>query len=81
MSALLKEPDAREKKPDYSDLPPDIFRQIEKLMGEKVIFVDIVYGGLSAAACYYMILENGRKIFIKGTHPGEMSRRRWRRKS
>ncbi len=73
MSALLKEPDAREKKPDYSDLPPDIFRQIEKLMGEKVIFVDIVYGGLSAAACYYMILENGRKIFIKGTHPGEMS--------
>jgi len=70
---LLKEPEDREKKPDFTDLPPGIFRQLEKLCAAKITATDVVYGGLSAAACYVMTFDTGRRVFVKGTHPGEMS--------
>ncbi|HYD19468.1 MAG TPA: phosphotransferase [Patescibacteria group bacterium] len=71
MPALLKEPAAREKKPELSDLPPGILRQIEVLCGAKIASSDIAYGGLSSSAGFIMTLQSGRRIFAKGTHPAE----------
>jgi hypothetical protein len=73
MSALLKEPEAREKKPLFSDLPPDILRQIETMVDEKISSSDVAFGGLSSSAGFLMTLASGRRIFAKGTHPGELS--------
>jgi len=71
MVALIKQPDAREKKPEFSDLPPTIFRQLEKLCGDKIVSSGTAFGGLSASAGFIMTLASGRKVFAKGTHPAE----------
>ncbi|MDF3023967.1 MAG: hypothetical protein K0R10_1328 [Alphaproteobacteria bacterium] len=71
MGALIKQPDAREKKPEFSDLPPTIFRQLEKLCGDKIVSSGTAFGGLSASAGFIMTLASGRKVFAKGTHPAE----------
>ena len=71
MVALIKQPDAREKKPEFSDLPPTIFRQLEKLCGDKIVSSGTAFGGLSASAGFIMTLASGRKVFTKGTHPAE----------
>lgn len=73
MSALLKEPDAKEKKPQFADLPPALLRQIETLAGEKIESSDVAFGGFSSSAGFIMTLQSGRRIFAKGTHPGELS--------
>lgn len=73
MRPLLKEPAVQEKKPGFTDLPPTIFRQIAKLTAAKIMRTDVVYGGLSAAACYVMTLDNDRRVFVKGAHPGDTS--------
>ena len=68
---LLKQPAAREKKPEFAALPPTIFRQLEKLCGGKIVSSDVAFGGLSASAGFVMTLDSGRNIFAKGTHPAE----------
>ncbi|MBI1215745.1 MAG: phosphotransferase [Alphaproteobacteria bacterium] len=73
MSALLKEPEAREKKPLFSDLPPAMLRQIEDMVGDKIASSDVAFGGLSSSAGFIMTLQSGRRVFAKGTHPGELS--------
>lgn len=71
MVALIRQPEAREKKPEFSDLPPTIFRQLEKLCGDKIASSGTAFGGLSASAGFIMTLASGRKVFAKGTHPAE----------
>lgn len=70
---LLKEPEAREKKPESTDLPPALFRRLEKLCGDRVVSSEVMYGGLSASAGFAMTLSSGARIFAKGTHPAETS--------
>jgi hypothetical protein len=71
MLPLIAEPDAREKKPEPSDLPPAIQRQIEKLVGAKVTGSVAAFGGLSVSAGFIFTFDNGQKIFAKGAHPGD----------
>ena len=68
---LLTEPAAREKKPEFTALPPAVFRQLEKLCGGKIVSSDVAFGGLSASAGFVMTAADGRKLFAKGTHPAE----------
>lgn len=68
---LLAEPPGREKKPEFTDLPPAITRQIEKLVGAKIADGSYAFGGLSVSAAYIFTLENGSRVFAKGAHPGD----------
>ncbi|MEZ0226210.1 MAG: phosphotransferase family protein [Alphaproteobacteria bacterium] len=70
-SPILPEPPAREQKPQPADLPPAITRQLEKLLGAKVVDSTFAYGGLSVSAAFIFTLDNGAKIFAKGSHPGD----------
>lgn len=65
------EPDKREPRPDWRQVPPDIVAQLEMLLKEKIISGDIAWGGYSPSAAYAVRLASGRKMFIKGTHPGQ----------
>jgi hypothetical protein len=68
---LLAEPAAREKKPEASDLPPAFTQQLEKLVQSRIKEVSFAFGGLSVSAAFIFTLENTRKIFVKGAHPGD----------
>lgn len=68
---LLKEPVAREQKPLPADLPPAITRQLEKLVQGKIADIVFATGGLSVSAAFIFTLDSGRKVFAKGSHPGD----------
>lgn len=71
MLPLIAEPAAREKKPEAADLPPAIQRQIEKIVGAKVVGAAPAFGGLSVSAGFIFTFDDGQKIFAKGAHPGD----------
>jgi thiamine kinase-like enzyme len=66
---LLVEPAAREKKPE--GLPPAIARQLENLVHAKITGTAFAFGGLSVSAAFIFTLDDGRKVFAKGAHPGD----------
>ncbi|TAL32782.1 MAG: aminoglycoside phosphotransferase family protein [Alphaproteobacteria bacterium] len=68
---ILIEPPGREQKPQPADLPPAITRQLEKLVHAKVAHSTYASGGLSVSAAFIFTLDNGKKIFAKGSHPGD----------
>ena len=68
---LLPEPAAREQKPAPADLPPAITRQLEKLVKAKITGVVFAEGGLSVSAAFIFTLDDGRRVFAKGAHPGD----------
>ncbi len=68
---LLAEPAAREKKPQAADIPPAVAQQLERLVQSKITEVSFAFGGLSVSAAFVFTLDNGRKIFAKGAHPGD----------
>ena len=68
---LLAEPAAREQKPVATDLPPALTRQLEKLVNARITHTAYAFGGLSVSAAFIFTLDNGRKIFAKGAHPGD----------
>lgn len=73
MAYRLPEPSRREDKPPFDAVPAALLDKIKDLLGSPVATGDIVYGGFSPSAGYRLTLEDGRKIFAKGTHPAEMS--------
>jgi hypothetical protein len=70
---LFPEPAVREAKPAFADIPPVISEKIAIALGASVIGGDVVYGGFSAAANFVLTLADGRKVFAKGSHPGDDS--------
>lgn len=68
---IFFEPSEREARPAWSDVPAAIVGQLEALLLEKIISAEIVWGGYSPSAVFAATLESGRKVFIKGTHPGQ----------
>lgn len=66
-------PAAREDKPLFSDIPDDFRRKIEDFLGARIASAKTLYGGFSPSANFALALEDGRRFFAKGNHPGEMA--------
>jgi hypothetical protein len=64
-------PAAREAKPDWSEAPPALVTQLEDRLGSPIGRADIAWGGYSPSASFFLTLEDGRRVFLKGTHPGQ----------
>ena len=63
------EPRAREDKPDFTALPAALVADIEMHIGGKIIQGDIAWGGYSPAFSALITRRDGKKFFIKGSHP------------
>lgn len=70
---IFPEPKQREDKPPADQVPPHILGAIEQKISSAITKIDVVYGGYSPNANYGITAANGRRYFIKGSHPGEMS--------
>lgn len=66
-------PTAQEHKPAFGTLPQNLRAQISALCKSDIAEGVSVYGSLSATAGFALTLRDGRRIFAKGSHPGEMS--------
>jgi len=73
MKPFFKEPGGLEAKPDFSVVPPDFCRKIEDLLQSPISSALTARGGYSPAAGFILTLKNGRRIFAKGSHPGDVS--------
>lgn len=73
MRPLLQEPAAREKKPSFAEVPEALVGRLENLCGAKIEKGETAFGGFSAAAGFALTLEGGRRVFVKGAHPGDTS--------
>ena len=63
------EPQEREGRPEWSEVPKDLVQDIEKILNQKIIKGEIVWGGYSPTAAFIITCKTGQKFFIKGTHP------------
>ncbi|MDP2205770.1 MAG: aminoglycoside phosphotransferase family protein [Alphaproteobacteria bacterium] len=66
-------PAAREAKPSFDLLPPEMRQKIEARLSGEIISGEVVYGSLSSSAGYVLTFDSGLKVFAKGSHPDEMS--------
>jgi Ser/Thr protein kinase RdoA (MazF antagonist) len=73
MGFLFQEPAGREARPGWEAVPADIVSKIEKLLRQKILHAEIVWGGYSPSACFAAVLESQKRVFIKGAHPGQDS--------
>ena len=73
MKALFPEPVFLEEKPAFHTIPAEILDKIAAIMKEPIIAGTVARGGISAGASFILTLSSGRKIFAKGSHPGEMA--------
>lgn len=61
-------------KPPFSLVPQRLRDDLCTLVGAKdIIHVESVQGGVSASAAYLVTFDNARKVFVKGSHPGDQS--------
>jgi|GEM_PF-884806 hypothetical protein len=65
----LPEPENREYKPVFDDLPAVLRADLETLLCSPIIKSRIAWGGFSPAFSICAHTENGQDFFIKGTHP------------
>lgn len=70
---MFDEPRGKEDKPPAETLPPALLRDIAAVAGAPVTGGDIAWGGFSPAANFILTLSDGRRVFAKGNHPGEMA--------
>ncbi len=66
-------PSGQESRPLFSDIPLHILERISAQVKEPVIAGETAHGGFSAGAAFSLKLQDGRKIFTKGAHPGDLS--------
>lgn len=71
MQPLFPEPQAKEEKPAFEDLPVLMLQKIEDLFSDKIARGETLYGGFSTSASFALTLASGRRIFAKGNHPAE----------
>lgn len=70
---FFEPPQALEHKPSFAELPLHLREKIATLCGSEVMEGSVLHGSLSATAGFVLTLQDGRKIFAKGSHPQEMS--------
>ncbi|MDD9901549.1 MAG: aminoglycoside phosphotransferase family protein [Alphaproteobacteria bacterium] len=73
MPPLLPPPLQFEDKPSFDTVPDAVLQAAADLLKSPAIKGDIAYGGFSPAAGFILHLEDGRKVFAKGSHPGDIS--------
>ncbi len=72
--SALPRADLQAQKPDFTALPATLQRHICQLAGAQTILkAQTIYGGFSNAACWRMMLDNSRQVFVKGSHPADPS--------
>ncbi len=64
----ITEPSKKEKRPNWSELSPQLIQDIEKITGQ-IKKASIVWGGYSPSACFAVQNIQGKEFFIKGSHP------------
>lgn len=69
-SPPLPEPPQKEARPAWTDLPPGVIAEIEKITG-KTVSAEIAWGGYSPSACFRVSVATGAKYFVKGSHPAQ----------
>lgn len=70
---LFPPPSLKEKKPEFAEIPAFMLERIGGVAGSRVVSGEAAYGGFSASANFVLALEDGRKVFAKGNHPGEQA--------
>lgn len=71
MGFLFQQPAGREARPEWPDVPQAVVDQLQKLLKQKIVHADIAWGGYSPSAAFSATLDSQKKVFIKGTHPGQ----------
>ncbi len=65
---IIPEPEKREARPSWSEVPQEILLDIEKITG-KIVKAEIAWGGYSPSACFLATNDKNQSYFIKGSHP------------
>lgn len=73
MLPLIPQPQSVEDKPVFDEIPQSILNKIPDTLKSPAIKGFPAYGGFSASASFILHLEDGRRVFAKGNHPGEMA--------
>lgn len=63
----------REPKPEWSHVPEDVKQTLAARLGSPIINAGIAWGGYTPSASYLVGLADGRRVFLKGTHPEQNS--------
>jgi hypothetical protein len=61
----------REPKPSWADVPEGLREKLATLIGEPIADAQIAWGGYSPSATFVLTMASGRRVFCKGTHPGQ----------
>jgi Ser/Thr protein kinase RdoA (MazF antagonist) len=59
----------REPKPAWSEVPPSVRAEAERLLGARIVRATRAYGGYAASATFRLVLANGRRAFFKAGYP------------
>ena len=62
---------ARAPKPAWADVPEALREKLSLLLGEPIADGEIVWGGYGPSATFVLTTPSGRRVFCKGTHPGQ----------
>lgn len=61
-------------KPAFTDVPTRIRHDLCTMVGASAITdSSVAAGGVSASAAFILHFDNGRRLFVKGSHPGDQS--------
>lgn len=61
-------------KPPFSQVPQALVRDLCALADAGALTsAQTAQGGISASAAYVLTFDNGRRLFVKGSHPGDQS--------
>ncbi len=61
----------REPKPVWSAVPAVVQAALADRLGSPVLEAAIAWGGYTPSASFIVTLANGKRVFIKGAHPGQ----------
>jgi hypothetical protein len=64
-------PAIRESKPGWREVPASLVAEIERIAKAPIANAEIAWGGYSPSASFHLTLGDGRRLFVKGTHPGQ----------
>lgn len=59
------------RKPAWSDVPPHIVAALEDVIGAPIGSGCMAFGSVGMSATFHVDTADGRRFFIKGTHPAE----------
>lgn len=73
-SFVFEQAPASAAKPDFAGVPPRILRDLLTLVQANSMTAAVTApGGISASAAFVVSFDNGARLFIKGSHPGDQS--------